>query len=266
MNMPKTAPASLPAGSRLPLALAAVAAALTFHPAANASDRRFTFVYEATTQPKGAWEYEQWVTWKTDKDIDSKFDRFELRHELEWGVTDNLQAAIYLADWRYQDGRSVTDDGAEIRNSALELIYTLSDPIEDELGSAIYGELKLGDEIIELESKLILQKNIGKWVLAWNGIAAVEWEGEHYDEDKAELGQAMGASYQFSPELTAGVELVHEVEYDDWSEWEDHVVYLGPNVSVRTESWWCTISPLFQVTDVDSEPNFEARLIFGFDF
>ena len=234
--------------------------------ATHASERRFTYVYESTTQPKGTVEYEQWVTWKTDKDSDPKYDRFDFRHEIEFGITDNFQVAIYVADWRYQDGRSVANNGAEVRNSAIELIYSLSDPIEDNLGLALYGELQFGDEKLEIEGKLIVQKNIGKWVLAWNGIAEAEWEGERYDEDKGKLAQVFGASYQFSPKFTAGFELVHEIEYEDFSEWGDHAVFLGPNASFRTPNWWVTVTPLFQITDLAGEPNFQARFIFGFDF
>ena len=246
--------------------LVACTATALICPATQAGERRFTYVYEATTQPKGMVEFEQWVTWKTDKNTDSKFDRIDFRHELEFGITDRFQLGLYLADWRYQDGRSVADDGATYRDTAVELIYQLRDPVDDGFGLAIYGEVKLGDELFELEGKIIAQKNIGKWVLAWNGIIEAEWEGSNYSEDKGEFGQTIGASYQFSPKLTAGIELLHEVEYDDWSRWKDHVVYLGPNVSMRTPNWWITVTPMFQVTDIDSEPNFQARFIFGFDF
>lgn len=253
-------------GRRLALLVTTGAALALAAQPANADARRFTFTYETTTMPEGQWEYEQWVTWSTDKDIDSDFDRLEFRQEFEYGFTDNFQAAFYFADWRYQDGRSVSENGAEVRNSAIELVYSLSDPVNDPLGVALYGEIKAGDEILELEAKLLLQKNVGSWVFAWNGIFEAEWEGERYDEDKGELGQTIGVSYQLNPSLLVGAELVHEIEYDDWSEWEDHVVYVGPNASWRTESWWVTVTALFQATDVESEANFVTRCIFGFDF
>ncbi len=122
---------------------------------ARADDRRFTYVYEATIMAPGEVEYEQWVTWKTAKDSDGSFDRFEFRHELEFGLTDTLQLGIYLSVWRYQDGRSVERDGATWRDAAVELIHQLSDPVEDVIGSALYGELKFGDELFELEAKII---------------------------------------------------------------------------------------------------------------
>ncbi|MCI0631255.1 MAG: hypothetical protein L0Y44_11450 [Phycisphaerales bacterium] len=231
----------------------------------QADERRFTYVYEATTMTPGHFEYEQWVTWKTHKDDDPDFDRFDFRHELEFGVTNDLQLGLYLSDWRVQDGQSV-DDGTAWRNVAAELIYGLTDPVTDPLGSALYGEIKIGDELLELEAKIILQKNIGKWVFAWNGTIEAEWEGERFDEDTGTFEQTLGGSYQFSPSLLVGFEGLHEVEYEDWSQWGDHAVYLGPNASYRANAWWLTVTPLVQVTDVDSEPDFQVRMIFGFDF
>jgi hypothetical protein len=214
--------------------------------------------------PKGAVEYEQWVTWKTDKADDNSFDRVDFRHELEFGLTDHLQMGVYVSDWRYQndDSGSKTD----WRNAAVELIYNMSDPVEDVIGSALYGEVKLGDELFELEGKIILQKNLGKWALAWNGTIEAEWEGKNYSEDKGEFQQTLGASYQINPNFLVGAELLHEIEFDDWSDTGDDVVYLGPNVSFRTSTWWITIAPLFQLTSNGGEADFQTRLLFGFDF
>ena len=245
--------------------VAAMLMATAAGPSALAGERPFTFVYEATTMPAGHAEYEQWITFKTHKDADPDFDRIDFRHELEFGVTDRLQVALYLSDWRYQDGDSV-GTGAEWRDAAVEIIYNLTDPVTEPFGLALYGELKLGDELVEIEGKLIVQKNIGKWVFAWNGTIEAEWEGPDLAEDKGKFEQTFGGSYQFSPKFLGGFELLHEIEYEDWSDWGEPVLYLGPNFSYPAGQWWTTITALTQVTDVDAEPDFQLRLIFGFDF
>jgi hypothetical protein len=61
------------------------------------------------------------------------------------------------------------------------------------------------------------------------------------------------------------VELVHQIEVEDWSKWSDHAVYSGPNLSYRTPRWWITATSLFQVTDVEEEAD-QLRLIFGIEF
>lgn len=233
---------------------------------ARADERAFTFSYEATTMPKGHLEYEQWVTWKARKEVDSNFDRLDFRHELEYGVTDTWQVALYLSDWRYEEGDSVGDGGAEWRNVAVETIYQLMDPTADPLGVALYGEVKGGDELFALETKLILQKNLGQWMAVWNGTLEAEWEGNGLHEDKGELEQALGLSYQINPRWRVGAELTHGIEYADWSDWGDHVVYIGPNASFRRKAWWVTLTPGFQVTGVDEEVDFQTRMIFGVNF
>ena len=139
-------------------------------------------------------------------------------------------------------------------------------PVTTPVGLSLYGEAKLGPELAAIEGKLIAQDNPGKWVLAWNGTIEAEWEGERYDEAKGEFEQSFGASYQFIPAVLAGLEILHEVEYKDWSKWGDHALYAGPNISYQTLRWWITVTPLFQLTDVANESDFQLRVIFGISF
>jgi len=230
----------------------------------EAGERRFTYVYEATTIPKGEWEFEQWVTWKTAKEDNRDFDRFDFRTELEYGVTDRFQLGFYLSDWRYEENRSEGKHRGDWRDVAVESILNLTDPTNDPIGLALYGEIKIGDELLELEGKLIAQKNFGKLTLAYNAIIEAEWEGKHFDEDNGALQQTFGLSYQFSPKFLAGFELLHEVAIPDWRGASGKgILYVGPNFSYRTENWWATLTPLFQVSDVEDEPDFQMRLIFG---
>ncbi len=231
----------------------------------HADERRFTFVYEATTLPKGAWEYEQWVTWKTAKESNRDFDRFDFRHEIEIGLTDHFQLGIYVSDWRYEENRPQGVHRGDWRNVAVEGKLNLTNPTTDPVGLALYGEVKVGDELLELEGKLIAQKNFGAFVLAYNAILEAEWEGSHFDEDNGEVAQTLGVSYQFSPRFLAGMELLHEIGIPDWQGASGKgILYLGPNFSYRAQKWWATLTPLFQVSDVEDEPDFQMRLIFGF--
>lgn len=227
----------------------------------QAGGRTFAYNYETTVMPKGIWEYEQHLTWKMHKhNTDSSFDQLDVRHEVEYGLTDRLQTALYF-DWRYQDGQSVEQDRARFHDVAWETIYQMTDPDKDAFGSALYGEVKWGDEVIEVEGKLLLQKNIGNWALVWNGIAASEWESKNYDEDKGEFGQTAGAAYRISDRISLGAEAVHELELDNWDTTGRNVVYAGPSLSVQALGGYFTISPLMQVTDVDGEADFQTRMI-----
>ncbi len=251
-----------PIPSRGALSSLCVLAALAT--SAEASSRRFTYSYETTTMSKGAMELESWVTWKTNKASDPDFERFDIRHEFEYGVTDRLQLAFYFADWRYEE--SATESGkTEFRDIAVEAIYNLTDPNTTPFGSAVYGEIKGSDDFIELEAKFLLQKNLGQWMFVYNVGGEIVWEDD-YQNDEAELFQSAGVSYQINPAWSVGLEALHEIAVPDVEDIGDSGVFVGPNASWRHGNFFITTTGLWQVTSLSGEPDFQLRTIFGFDF
>lgn len=241
---------------------------LALLPAAPAfgGSRRFTYVYEVTTSPPGDVEIENWVTWKTRKRDDDDFNQVEFRHELEFGITEKFQMAIYLADWNYHRGMSAGEPGFTLNGSAIELIYNFTNPVADPIGLAAYQEFKGGYHFFESESKLLAQKNLGRFVVAYNATLEAEWEGEGLEEREGEFQQSLGLSYEINPHLLLGAELVHEIAFPDWSEPEPAKFFAGPNISVRRGNWWGTLTALAQVTGDGGEPDLQVRTIFGFSF
>lgn len=233
---------------------------------ALAGSRRFTYVYEVTTSPPGDVEVENWITWKTGKPEDHGFSQVEFRHELEWGITDRFQAAVYLADWNYHRGRSAGERGFTLTGSALELIYNLTNPVADPIGFSVYEEFQAGYRRFESESKLLAQKNFGRFVVAYNATLEAEWEGEGLGERQGEFQQSLGMSYEVSPRLLFGAEFVHEIAFPDWSAAERGKFFAGPNVSIRRGPCWVTVTALAQITRAGDEPDFQLRTVFGFSF
>src|SRR3954447_14593410 len=63
------------------------------------NERYFTYTYEPETMPAGALEYEQWVTLRAGRNKtvgQENYNKWELRHELEYGATDNYCVSLYL--------------------------------------------------------------------------------------------------------------------------------------------------------------------------
>ena len=223
--------------------------------------RHFTFLYEANTSARGSLELENWVTWQRTTGP-GRFDQVDLRHELEYGVTDKFQASIYIADWFYQNDREPS--GFAYSDTAIELIYNLTNPVVDPVGLSIYGELRAGDRLFELESKLIAQKNFGPLILAYNATLESVWEGNDLAERQGEFSQALGTSYEISPRISVGLELLHEFVFPGWHDEEQiRNLFVGPNVSYRRGNWFVTITALAQATDTENEPDFQLRTIFG---
>jgi len=228
--------------------------------ASHAIDRRFAYSYETTTQPKGLLEYEQWFTWEHS----NGGDKYKFRHEFEYGLTDRLQLGVYLFDWEHE--REDAESSTLWEGTGFELIYNLSDPTRDFIGSALYAEFLMSDQELELEAKLLLQKNIGPFALVYNGVLEAEWE-DGYEKDVGVLGSTAGISYQIRPNFLVGVEATHEVELDGWSDAGDHAVFVGPNLSLRTKGgFWITVAGLFQATDSGDAPETKLRVLAGFHF
>jgi hypothetical protein len=68
---------------------------------ATATKRRFTIFLRPETLPKGAMEFEQWITLRTRarpirRFYQENYNRWDFRSELEYGVTDRYTVGLYL--------------------------------------------------------------------------------------------------------------------------------------------------------------------------
>jgi len=220
--------------------------------------RHFTFLYEAPTSPPGSVELENTVTWEHGSTWNDVF----IRDEFEIGITDRFQLGLYPLDWSHQ-----SDHGLEYNGGAVELIYNLSNPVVDPIGISLYEEIGAARQHFESESKLIAQKNFGRWIFDYNATLEAEWEDRHLEQENGEFRQALGASYEISPRLSIGVEFLHEFVVPDWQDAEKiRNAFVGPNVSYRRAQWFVTVTALAQATDTEGEPNFQFRTIFGIGF
>jgi hypothetical protein len=279
--------------------LAVGAATLLSLPTAQAGQRHFAYTYETTTATQGTWEIENWASFERSPLHDSDLNSFQFRHEIEYGVTSRFQLAVYIANWDFaprggeEEEEEEADKGgggeaAEVADageakeekaekphrsgrygsSGVELIYNISNPNTDWIGSAVYLEANYGDRFAELEGKILLQKNFGPVIVAYNAICELEWEGAHLDQEEIELGQSIGVSYQVTPNVAVGGELLHQIDMPEWksSNAERAHIFLGPNLTVHGKNFFVTASALWRTSDTTGEPDMLARVIVGVDF
>ena len=235
---------------------------------AAADPRPFTFSNDTYPMGKGDWEYEQWVTYRTSKEDESDYQRFDFRHEFEFGLADNFDLAIYLPTWRYEDSEEFS--GTRFGSVDVEGIVYLSNPVTDWVGIGIYAETKIGEDSLGFENKLLVQKDVGNWVFVYNLVLETELEGvfgEDENEVEGELKHTAGVSYAIAPGLFLGAEGIVESAYEDWSEYEGTTVYAGPAFSYqKSDRFWFTLTPTYQLTDNEDEADFNVRLIAAIQF
>ncbi|MDB6122460.1 MAG: hypothetical protein JWQ71_1453 [Pedosphaera sp.] len=252
---------------------------------ASANDRRFTYTYEPETMPKGSWEFEQWVTSRIGRNAtvgQEGFQKWELRHSLEYGVTDNYTVELYLNE----SLESFRDPAAGMSSTrfmwdgvSLENRYMVLNPTEHPVGLTLYLEPRISETETEVEEKIILGQRHGDWKWALNLTHATEWT-DHYHATEGELELSFGVARDLNKHWAVGLELRDHSELPEYREWENTALYLGPTVSYRRANWWATLSVMPQIyganfignpdgnshLELEGHERLNIRLIFGIEF
>ena len=266
--------------------LAIVCGALAF--SASANERRFTYTYEPETLPKGAMEFEQWVTLRylrtDDGDVQQKnFAKWEIREELEYGVTDRYTLGFYI-NWSAESYRNTgvspeeDESESEFDGISLENRYMLLNPADHAVGLTLYLEPSFSGSEAEIEEKIIIGQRYGDWKWALNLIHATEWE-DNLSENEGELSATFGIARDIG-NWSVGLEFQNKNVCPKYKEWEYSSFYLGPVVSYRHENWWATLTVMPQIYGknydgnpddneclvLDEQERLHVRLLFGVSF
>lgn len=264
----------------IPLLLAGA----TLASVSQADERRFTYTYEPETLPQGAMEVESWVTLRTGRSKEAgreKFNRWDLRQELEIGVTDRYTVSFYLNETAQNYVDPATDEGVsefEWKGVSIENIYNLVNPANHPVGVSVYLEGTYSGEEAELEQKLIFGQRHGDWKWAVNLIHETEWE-DNLEEVEGALGASAGLAYDFAKNWSVGLEARGEALLPEYGDVESWAIHVGPVVSYRQEKWWAALTVMPQVVgwndrETDGSDNLDLahnerlnlRLLFGFNF
>jgi hypothetical protein len=211
---------------------------------ARADEPLFGFCYTTDLLPKGKSEIEQWSTTRFTKAQGNYWEQ-ENRTELEHGISDRLQLALYAnydSTAAYHNGpfgattpgeqfsNDLPDANAHYSNTRYigvsgEAIFRVRSPYEHFLGLAFYEEPTVGPDFFESESKVILQKNYrdDRMVLCANATYAPElrklpdpatFVKSNQEETDANIN--LGASYRFMSNWSAGLEFLNEREFNSY--------------------------------------------------
>lgn len=247
----------------------------------SAQDRYFARTYNSNILPKGSIDLEFWHTSRFGHK-GQFFHAQDQRMELEFGLGGNVQTAFYFN--RYQQRFSTTADGTTTSNEigfSNEWKWKISKPFA-KIGVALYGEwgIKGGDEL-ELESKIILDRTIGKNLIAFNGVVEYEkefeWEDGKIHSDEWELPVEFDFAYMYHLNTSFGIgfEIRNHNEIAKGKGWENSVFFGGPTLNYRGNNWFIIANYLPQWGNVhktsyapfnkvlDEHERAEARILLG---
>jgi hypothetical protein len=248
------------------------------------TERLFTYTYEPETMPQGAFEFEQWVTWRAGRNAtvgQKDFNLWQFREEFEYGVTDNYTVSLYLNSQQtyFKTPGAGTTSDYRFTGVSLENKYLILNPAEHPVGLALYLEPTYDGENAELEQKIILGQRYGDWKWALNLTHATEWEN-NFNETEGEVEVSFGLTRNLNSRWSIGFEARDHNELPEYKEWENTAFYLGPVANYRLNRWWATLSVMPQLFganftgNVDGNQHLELeghellniRLITGFSF
>src|SRR6476646_4463943 len=174
-----------------------------------AQDRYFGHTYTTTILPKDNFDIELWHTSRFGHEGEY-FHAMDQRVEYEVGLGRNVQTAFYFN--RYQ--KSVSDSTGAIQQSG-EIGFSNEwkwrvNP-SSKTGIALYGELGVKGDELELETKLIIDRSFGKNQIAFNAVYELEAEAEResgkneFDLDETPVEFDLAYMRNFSSAFGAGI-------------------------------------------------------------
>jgi hypothetical protein len=243
---------------------------------AEANPHELPFTYPYMTLQQGQLEFEQSIDITpipTVDDVNKLPNGFGARttlvSELELGLTDRLEASLYLVlgNTSQQPGIYKFYRYAGIKE---RLRYRLFDPGVLPVDISIYLEAEQYQNVFELEWKLNFERRLGRFRLLLNLWAAHEFYHHQSDPSEApgqanrqewEINPTGGVAYSISPNFSAGVEDWLHTEFGATgfaSHGQPFLVtpvynYVGPTAMFQTGPFWISAAFYTRVTQLKTD-------------
>ncbi len=215
-------------------------------PAVRADEKYYVWTYDYSSLAKGNSEIEYYLTATTkDRQTSGRSD-WEHQVELEYGITDHLDAGLYQV-FAQQAGDSLQYAGFKFR-----LRYRVAEKNQLPVDIVFYAEHKestLGESLFE--GKVFLAKDFGKLNIAYNQIYE-----RGYSSGKGEYEYAVGASYELKPWLRMGVESKGSYSEGEYA--------AGPTISWVGDRIWGNLGILYGLNRLTDDRS--VRLLLGIPF
>ena len=222
-----------------------------------AADRKsFTNTYEYATLPEGQTEVELWHT-ESQARWGHAPQTFEERIEVEHGITDNWDAAMYTVLKQISPAEPMAGTPLGLDSVRLETRYRFADRGQWPVDTVAYFEIgkDFGLSHYELEAKGIFARDFDRITAAANVIAELT-VGRDVPSQTFAIGWAGGATYEVTPKVRLGGE--------SWGSRESGATYAsaGPAISLAPSAkLWLALTAGFGITAVTDA--FSGRMVMG---
>lgn len=225
---------------------AAVAVMVCLAGTADADTRSYVWTYEYMTLSPGSAELEYYQT-EAVKDRTKDTDDLQQLFEIEYGITDRLDAALYQVYDQKDNG------GMKYSGFKARLRYRIAEKDRLPLDILLYAEhQEKADARNVFEGKIIFAKDIGRLHIAYNQV----YKNTYHVSDHADHEYAAGISYPFAHWLRIAVESKGNYRTDTYA--------AGPTLAFAGSRLWANIGVLVGLNDRTKDR--EVRFLMGIPF
>jgi hypothetical protein len=256
----------------------AVVCAVSGARTAFAAERHFGFNYESSVQAPGTAELQPWTTVRAGRA--AYYSNLEARLGVDFGLAKHLEGAFF---WNLT---ALTEDvqapaaaaparlsTTDFQSLSMRLKYGLGDSIADALGAALQVEGTYGPFVAGFEARVILDKQLGALLLAANAFGGEFGQLDRRSTFESLAGASLAAGCFVTPTFVPSLEVRSETRFD--SNIDSSVLYLGPSLSLLSQTYWVTFAVEPQLfafkgaspshnLDLSHNERLQARLLFGF--
>ena len=266
------------------LALALASSAALLSPAADASVRSFAYTQESLVLAPTESELTAWSTFRAGQS--RYYSALDGRLELAHGLASGLELGLF---WNFtSETRDVVTDSltlelerksaSEFASASAELKSRFSDRAAELLGSALKLAATLGPRQSQLAARLIIDRSLGKWLLAANAVGRLELSPRRGEagselETAVVVEPSIAAAYELVRGASLGVELRAPLGVS--GDLKSSPVFGGPVLRWTDQRMWATFGVEPQLLalagesagsrlDLNQHQRLEVRLLAGF--
>ncbi|MEW6075575.1 MAG: hypothetical protein AB1530_04625 [Candidatus Omnitrophota bacterium] len=219
---------------------------------AYADRRSYVWTYEYMTMPRGAWEWETYVTAEIPNLHKSNINTIKPQLEIEYGITDRWDVAMYQM-WKFKNKKYEND--SEYEGFKLRTRYRLGEKGKFIVDPLLYFEYIRDDDFSKPsvgEAKLVLAKDVGDINVSYNQVIKRNLERE----GKTDHEYAVGVSYAYTPRFRAGIESKGNYSKEKYA--------IGPTISYAFKKTFVALGGAWGLNTKTDD--FQIRTIFGMSF
>ncbi len=215
------------------------------------ADRHFIFNYESNNLGPGERDLETYTWYQFGRDY--FYSAMNQSIEFEAGLDEGVQSSLYVNfTQRFADqgnGAQLDTTGPVLDGISNEWKFKLMDSSADAFGLGLYFEPEFEPDDFELETKIIVDKNMGSWLWTFNLLASPTFDYTDTNESLL-IRPSFGAGYFLSNSVFIGIEAMDENFYDNQP--MRSVLSMGPCIQYSGKNWWVELCFMPQLASIGS--------------